>query len=139
VTKLKTVLTIGLVLTQPQLYKNCRPQFFVEINESWYYMLNLPALHWGQKNRRVKVKGGATALNLLTQYILCGHYEWSPPQTGEVRGCLATALLTGITEPHPKLEVARSGLHSGRDTTDQIFKKSCKHTKRSMLVLSASM
>jgi len=26
-----------------------RQQFFFEINESWYYMLNLPALHWGQK------------------------------------------------------------------------------------------
>jgi len=26
-----------------------RPQFFFESNESWYYMLNLPALHWGQK------------------------------------------------------------------------------------------
>jgi len=26
-----------------------RPQFFFEINESWYYMFNLRALHWGQK------------------------------------------------------------------------------------------
>jgi len=26
-----------------------RPQFFFEINESWYYMLNLPALHWGKR------------------------------------------------------------------------------------------
>jgi len=26
-----------------------RPQFFYEIKESWYYMLYLPALHWGQK------------------------------------------------------------------------------------------
>jgi len=26
-----------------------RPQFFFEIDESWYYMLNLPALYWGQK------------------------------------------------------------------------------------------
>jgi len=25
-----------------------RPHLFFEINESWYYMLNLPALHWGQ-------------------------------------------------------------------------------------------
>jgi len=25
------------------------PQFFFEINESWYYILNIPALHWGQK------------------------------------------------------------------------------------------
>jgi len=26
-----------------------RPQFFFEINESWYYILNLPTLHWGKK------------------------------------------------------------------------------------------
>ena len=26
-----------------------RPPFFFEINESWYYMLNLAALHWRQK------------------------------------------------------------------------------------------
>ena len=26
-----------------------RPQFFFEINESWYYMRNLAALHWEQK------------------------------------------------------------------------------------------
>jgi len=26
-----------------------RPQFFFEINESWYYILNLPALYWAQK------------------------------------------------------------------------------------------
>jgi len=25
------------------------PQFFFEINEPWYYMRNLPAMHWGQK------------------------------------------------------------------------------------------
>ena len=39
-----------------------RPELFFEINESWYYMLNLPALHWGKKNRRVKIKGRETAL-----------------------------------------------------------------------------
>ena len=26
-----------------------RPQFFSEINESWYDMLNLPAVRWGPK------------------------------------------------------------------------------------------
>jgi len=30
------------------------PQFFFEINGSWYYMLNLPALHWGQKPEEQK-------------------------------------------------------------------------------------
>jgi len=39
-----------------------RSQFFFEINESWYYMLNLPDLHWGQKPEEYKVKGWETAL-----------------------------------------------------------------------------
>ena len=58
-----------------------RPQFFFEINESWYYMLNLPALHWGQKPKS-KSQGQRDGSNLLIQYILWGPTNGRGPPTG---------------------------------------------------------
>jgi len=56
VAKVKTLFTIkqlalsGVTTTlQNTAIVSERPQFFFEINESWYHVLNLPALHWGQK------------------------------------------------------------------------------------------
>jgi len=55
VVKVKTLLTINnwpcsdVTTTLQNTAIVSKRQFFFEINESWYYMLNLPALHWGQK------------------------------------------------------------------------------------------
>jgi len=60
-----------------------RPQFSFEINESWYYMLNLPALHWGQKPEEEKSKGRETALTLTNTIYIAGLRRMvAPPTTG---------------------------------------------------------
>jgi len=69
-----------------------RPQFFFEINESWYYILNLYQFCIEGKNQKTKSQGQRDGSNLLIQYILWGPYEWSGPPDRDVRGCLATAL-----------------------------------------------
>jgi len=44
------------------------------------------------KNLKSKSQGWRDGSNLLIQYTFWGPYEWSPPPSRGVRGCLATTL-----------------------------------------------